>query len=353
MSDDKSTRLATLRKPRRSAVTLSEGALTRTRELTPGEPLPLVVEPADGSLKLNLESWVSSNREWIEGELRTRGGVLFRGFDVGSVAAFQAAAAALSGPLLDYNEPSTARSRVEDKVYTSTEYSADQSIPMHNELSYAASWPRKIWFHAVTVAPEGGRTPISDSRRVYDAIDPALRRKFEEKGVMYVRKYGFGMGRPWTAVFGTDDRAAVEERCRAAGIEFEWVGDDRLITRHVRPATAKHPETGEAIWFNQAHLHHVTALPPALRESILKVSEDPSLPLDINSLYGDGSEIPESELDQVRAAFDANTISFDWFEGDTIVLDNMLVAHAREPYRGARKIVVAMSDPYDRTGTEG
>jgi hypothetical protein len=29
-----------------------------------------------------------------------------------------------------------------------------------------------------------------------------------------------------------------------------------------------------------------------------------------------------------------------------LILDNMLVAHGREPFAGSRKIVVAMADPF-------
>jgi hypothetical protein len=35
-----------------------------------------------------------------------------------------------------------------------------------------------------------------------------------------------------------------------------------------------------------------------------------------------------------------------------ILLDNMLVAHARDPYEGPRKIVVAMGDMYDHASLE-
>jgi hypothetical protein len=31
------------------------------------------------------------------------------------------------------------------------------------------------------------------------------------------------------------------------------------------------------------------------------------------------------------------------------MLDNMLVAHARDPYQGPRQIVVAMSEPVERS----
>ena len=37
-------------------------------------------------------------------------------------------------------------------------------------------------------------------------------------------------------------------------------------------------------------------------------------------------------------------VSFRWQEGDILMLDNMLVAHARNPYSGPRKICVAMGE---------
>jgi alpha-ketoglutarate-dependent taurine dioxygenase len=37
-------------------------------------------------------------------------------------------------------------------------------------------------------------------------------------------------------------------------------------------------------------------------------------------------------------------VSFPWREGDVLMNDNMLVAHARNPYQGERKIVVAMAE---------
>jgi hypothetical protein len=47
-----------------------------------------------------------------------------------------------------------------------------------------------------------------------------------------------------------------------AGIEFEWEEGDRLKTRQVCQAVATHPKTGEQVWFNQAHLFHVSSLEP-------------------------------------------------------------------------------------------
>jgi alpha-ketoglutarate-dependent taurine dioxygenase len=35
---------------------------------------------------------------------------------------------------------------------------------------------------------------------------------------------------------------------------------------------------------------------------------------------------------------------FQWQPGDVILLDNMIKAHARDPFEGQRKILVAMAD---------
>ena len=51
-------------------------------------------------------------------------------------------------------------------------------------------------------------------------------------------------------------------------------------------------------------------------------------------------------FDQVRAVWAEETVSFPWAEGDVLMLDNMLVAHARRPFEGPRKVVVAMAEPH-------
>jgi alpha-ketoglutarate-dependent taurine dioxygenase len=134
----------------------------------------------------------------------------------------------------------------------------------------------------------------------------------------------------------------VEEFCRQAGIEFEWKGDDELRTTQVCQAVAGHPITGEMVWFNQAHLFHVSSLKSEIRDSLLASSagEPPR-----NAYYGDGSAIADNDLDQIRAAYDDAAVIFPWQNDDVLIVDNMLVAHGRKPYRGARRIVVGMGQP--------
>lgn len=37
-------------------------------------------------------------------------------------------------------------------------------------------------------------------------------------------------------------------------------------------------------------------------------------------------------------------VSFPWERGDVMLLDNILAAHARNPFRGERELLVAMGD---------
>jgi hypothetical protein len=46
-------------------------------------------------------------------------------------------------------------------------------------------------------------------------------------------------------------------------------------------------------------------------------------------------------------------VRFTWRQGDVVLLDNMLAAHARDPYEGPRKIVVAMGAMFQRAELTG
>lgn len=282
----------------------------------------------------------------IESLVSTVGGVLLRGFAVPTVDDFRAFAAGFGLPLLSYEFGSTPRTEVGGGVYTSTEYPAHQAIPLHNEQAYTREWPMRIWFHCVTASPEGGETPIADSRAVLRRMPAAVRERFAP-GILYVRNYGeFDV--PWQKVFNTDSRAEVEAYCRKTGIRWEWLPDGELRTTQLCQAIETHPASGAAVWFNQAHLFHVSNLQPEVRESLEDLLGVENLPR--NTYFADGSPIPDAILDEVRAVLDAETVSFRWEAGDVLMLDNMLAAHARAPFKGPRKVVVAMAGHHGNLG---
>lgn len=333
-------------KVRRSAVSVSQDRLIKAEPLNPQSPLPLMVRPLIEGVDLTV--WASANPEFIETELSKRGAILFRDFQVGGVDGFEQFIRTTSGELIEYTYRSTPRTQVRGSIYTSTEYPPDQSIPLHNEMAYSCKWPMKLCFFCVQPAERGGETPLADSRRVFARIDPGIRERFVEKRLMYVRNYGRGIDLPWQVVFQTSDRAAVEDYCRSAHIEFEWAEGDRLWTRQICQSVGRHPKTGDNVWFNQAHLFHVSSLDPQTRENLSAVYAEKEFPR--NVYYGDGSRIEDSVLDHIRQVLEQEAIIFPWQANDVLMLDNMLVAHGRTPFSGARKVLAGMAQPFDSLG---
>jgi alpha-ketoglutarate-dependent taurine dioxygenase len=159
---------------------------------------------------------------------------------------------------------------------------------------------------------------------------------------MYVRNYGEGIDLPWQEVFQTGERHDVERFCRSAGIDFEWKDGGGLTTRQVCQAIARHPQTGEQVWFNQAHLFHVSSLDAAARDMLLRRFAEDELPR--HAFYGDGGAIEAAVLDEIRAAYEQEAVRFAWEKGDVLLLDNMLTAHGREPFEGPRQVLAGMAE---------
>jgi alpha-ketoglutarate-dependent taurine dioxygenase len=305
-----------------------------------GSELPVLIEASSDSELLN--DALPRLRKEIEEHLKTIGGVLLRGFRVPSIENFQRFSAAFDHPLLNYEFGSTPRSSVSSGVYTSTEYPAHQHIPLHNEQAYTREWPMKIWFHCVTAAPKGGETPIADSRAIYRKMPSSILKRFEE-GLLYVRNYG-DFDVPWQKVFNTENRIEVETFCKKNAIQWEWLDDDGLRTKQRCQGVERHPVTGDMVWFNQAHLFHVSNLLPEVRESLEDICGLENMPR--NVYFADGSTIEDELLDQVRKILADEMVIFSWQPGDVLMLDNMLVAHARTPFEGPRKVVVAMAEAH-------
>ncbi|HEY9767127.1 MAG TPA: TauD/TfdA family dioxygenase [Coleofasciculaceae cyanobacterium] len=328
-----------LKNIRRKSVNFTPENLIKTEFIEQNKQLILVIKPTIS--ELDLINWVVNNRSWIENKLLKYGCLLFRYFQLDYQTEFEQFIQAISGELVDYSYRSTPRTLVNGKIYTSTEYPAEQFIPLHNEMSYARNWPMKIWFYCVEPAGKGGETPIADSRRVFNKIPAQIKARFIDQKVMYVRNYGKGLDLDWQNVFQTNNKSAVESYCRQAEIEFEWIGENHLRTRQVCQAVATHPTTKEIVWFNQAHLFHVASLPFKIRKSLLSMMSEQDLPR--NAFYGDETPIEDSIIEEINDIYRQEAITFPWQAGDILMLDNMLFAHGRNPFLGSRKVLVGMA----------
>lgn len=326
----------------RKSVRLFREELVETGYLESGRRFPLVLRPA--ITDLNLASWLGENRQLVETEVIRHGALLFRGFRVLSASQFEAAARSLAPELLSYNERAAPRREVGRRIYTSTEFPPDQHIPLHHEMAHSHHWPMKIWFFCLEPAARGGSTPIADDREVFGCIDPKIKERFIQKKVMYVRNYGQGVDMPWQEVFQSHDRSVVEEYCRKSNMRCEWKDNDHVRMIAIRQAVAAHPKTGETVWFNHAHMFHISNLEAAVSRSLLALFKEDELPR--NAFYGDGSPIESSVLDEIRGTYDEAAVRFDWQKGDVLMLDNFLASHGRDPFSGPRKILVAMAEEY-------
>lgn len=286
-------------------------------------------------------TWWQAHRHEIDTLLRRVGGLLFRGFDLPGPGAF---AEFVDQVLVrdTYVYRSTPRTEVGERVYTATEYPAARSIPMHCENSYQDTWPRWLAFYCDLPALAGGETPLADVAEVTRCLPDELVQTFARKRVTYRRHYRDGVDLPWHTVFGTRDRGEVEAYCKSHGIAWTWIGDDQLCTEQTCDAVVRHPVTGELLWFNQAHLFHASALDDATRSALVQTCGEDALPR--HACFGDGSPIEADMLACIRDAYARCARSFAWRRGDALLIDNLAVAHGRSPYRGDRRVLVAMGD---------
>ncbi|WP_078910786.1 TauD/TfdA family dioxygenase [Streptomyces sp. NRRL WC-3742] len=309
-----------------------------------GATLPLVIgaDAPTGDLH-DLHDLLTGRRAELRADLRRHGAILFRGFRVGGVDGFAEAVRRFSGEPLAYQERSSPRTTIKGHVYTSTEYPAHEEIFFHNENSYRSAWPMTLFFHCVQAPADRGATPLADVRQVLRALDPAVLEEFTRRRWMVVRNFGSDFGLPWQEVFDTDSREDVDRFCAANRVEAEWLPGGRLRTRSVREAVHRHPETGEAVWFNHAAIFHLSSLSPDVRDGMREMFDEEDLPN--NSYFGDGGAIPDEVMAHVRDCYRAAATRFDYREDDVLIVDNMLTAHGREPFTPPRRIAVAMAEP--------
>jgi len=303
------------------------------------EKFPIVITPAvDG---VDLAMWCESHRDQLDGYYDRYGAILFRGFDLESPDDFDKVASSITPDLFaEYGDlpPESATQR----IYGVTPYPPDKMILFHNESSHLPKWPMRQFFFCIVPSESGGTTPLLDCREVIDAldaVDPEIVRQFEERGLLYVRNFSEGVDVPWQTFFRTDDRAEVERQVEEQGMTCEWT-DSGLRVNQPSEGVRRHARTGERLFFNQVQLHHVSCLDEETRTALSQLFADEDMPR--NVFFGDGSPIPDEMVDKISEVYEQVCVEFPWQPHDLVALDNMLISHARRPYGGERRILVAM-----------
>ena len=321
------------------------------------EQLPLVIQSPRVNSKEEFFRLLSSQRELFKEKLLKYGGILFRETPLKNADDFSQAITHLGlGQCVDYIGGDSPRNKINDSVYTSTEAPPAIKIPLHNELSFVKHYPKHIYFFCEIPPKEKGETIIADARKVFDAIDQGVKERFVTKDLRYISCYYYKSPvmnalnkiqpshKSWIHVFETESKKEVEKLCEEHEFEYQWTKNDWLQISQVRPAVISHKETGEKVWFNQAHLYDFN---PKLLGMWRYVGAKlfycrPHMKLH-QIYYGDRSPISRSDLYHVLDVLDQQTVSFAWQRGDLLVLDNVLTMHGRASFSGKRRVLTAMT----------
>ncbi|MFT5725004.1 MAG: alpha-ketoglutarate-dependent taurine dioxygenase [Bacteroidia bacterium] len=303
--------------------------------------LPLVIMPKNA---LCLISWAARNKDKINELITEYGGILFRGFDVESSQKFEAFIESVSSDALEYKERSSPRKTVSGNIYTSTDHPREEEIFLHNEHSYSLNFPSRIFFYCESPSLVGGNTPIADTRKIYERIPQELREVFSERQYRYSRCLWPMMGMTWQQSFQTHDKMKVENYCRENSIGFEWIDNNALKTYQIRPLIATHPISKQKCWFNHCTFFNISSLSADTQNLIRSSFDEQYYPN--NTYYGDGEVIADKDMAILRDAYNAEKSEFEWQKNDILMLDNVLTAHGRCSFEGARKIYTGMSQPW-------
>jgi alpha-ketoglutarate-dependent taurine dioxygenase len=278
----------------------------------------------------------------LDKQLTAAMALVFTGFDVGPDE-MERVMDLLLPRRLAYVHGNSPRTKVGSNLYTSTEYPAEFTISMHNELSYSSSWPSRLAFYCHTPAETGGATPLVDAARWLEVLDPEVREAFAG-GVRYSQNLhgGRGLGKSWQDTFETPDRSVVDAFLTESGASWEWQPGGSLRITSTRPATIRHPETGQEVWFNQSDQWHPAALGDTTAAALAQIMPAEELPQSVT--FADGTPIPDEYVIQIRDRGLAEAVDVNWKRGDVLVFDNIAVAHGRRSFTGARRVLVAMCD---------
>ncbi|WP_410628235.1 TauD/TfdA family dioxygenase [Amycolatopsis sp. cmx-8-4] len=319
-------------------------------------PLDWVVEPGEpasaevGGLSGldDAVAWLAAAAPSLRTALHRHGSLHLRGLPIASVGDFGVVRDTLMPARTPYREKATPRSDFGNGVFSSTDLPAAQRIRMHNENSYTLTFPGLLMFSCLIAPADGGATPVADVRKVLRALPPELVAKVRAHGWLLNRSYSEHISTDWQTAFAATTREDVERYCAENLIACRWLDDGHLRTSQVRPGVISHPVTGEEVWFNHLAFWNEWSLDEELRETLIDEFGRDDLPF--NTAIGDGSPLTRDEMAALDAAYDSATVRKQWQPGDLLLVDNILSTHGRDPFRGDRKIVVAMGEPVDVAG---
>ena len=320
--------------------------------LESGAP-PIFVEAKPGAFPTVEASidWMRSNRARLDEILVEFGTIVFRGFPFRTASDFDSFTVLYDRYKEGYVAGASPRSTVVGNVMEATRLAPHFLIWMHQEMSYMPNYPSRIAFFARKVPEKGGATLIADMCEFTRRLPGKLKGLIEEHGVRGVRNYGpAGKGthvarhlddKPWNEGFGVDDKAEVEAICKGKGIQPIWNDDGSLTVVTMTHGFSTHPVTGERIYRSNLHTNYRTYMHfgdnnPEWDEARTHQA------FHTGYMLGNNVPLTREESAEIEDLIDDLIVRWQWRDGDIMLVDNLQVAHGRDPFVGERETLVAL-----------
>ena len=316
---------------------------------------PAIIRARDPRLKQDMDvfaEWFRSNKETFDRLAVVYGALLFRDFPTRETADFARAIDHYPTNDLSYVGGSVKRAQIAGRVMETTSAPKHWPFQMHQEMAYLPRFPRMITFFCNKPALAGGETLVADFRLLEERLPRRFWDEVKARGVRYVRNFRAPVGmdprraamhNSWVNAFQTEDPAGAEEACRSMGLEPIWESDGSLSAVFIAPGFTQHSLTGETVWFNQ-----IASQTPNLRNmgvegwGLFNRYYGAGELRPYCTTYGDGGEIAAADVEDLQLTVEAISQSLRWEQGDILLVDNVLTAHGRNPFDGARDIQVAL-----------
>lgn len=308
--------------------------LVNITQLLDDSPLIMKVEPqVEG---VNLPMWLRMNGALITELVHKHGVLLFRGFGMNTEEDGITLNASLPWNKEEPNswENTAPRHKVSENVFVASTVPKTESIFLHSDHTQSVYFAEKITFYCGKAPESGGENPFADNREILKKLDPEVRETFKQKGWKLIRNFHDSLGVSFSDAFWDRSVEDVENYCAAEDISIKWY-DGVARTSQTRAAVVQHPVTGEDTWYNHVGFWHLATLPDDIREQLMEQVGLDGMPF--NTLYGDGTPIPDEVALHIREVMDSEQKTFAWQQGDFLVADNVLTCHGRAPYIGERK----------------
>ncbi|KAF2655124.1 Clavaminate synthase-like protein [Lophiostoma macrostomum CBS 122681] len=347
-------------------------SLPSTNQRTLGAPhpkdtvTPLALRPSTiGASPPTLDAAVATIKTlqaqdgFLTKQLARHGTLLFRGLPIHSADDFSKVAHAFGYSPHEIIGIVVDRPLLAPNVAPANEAPKEVLIYNHNESPQVPHAPEYIMFYCHTAPSIGGETPIASSLELFQRAKeeiPEFINKLAETGVrsrvVYKVDQQYAGGSTLKQAFGKevvdgDDAATRKQKVedqirrysRGEHTTWEWTDDDQtLVLTHHLPAIRTHPHTNLPTLFTALAAYYKRFVDVALEAGRKDVTQ---------TLYGDGTPIPEEYLKKLAEITDEIRVLHKWQQGDVLVYDNVISQHGREPWGGRQEDRVILASLWD------